>query len=129
MARQISGGIGDDDSALNVENEDCERRGTTSDSIPAWLSRREFVTNAAATDYYGTDLMYAMNARQIPRDFFRPLGFSNGGSPSGSPSGASAGPAGNVYHVNLEGREALQWVMTHLADGRRRSYQGEAVHV
>lgn len=54
----------------------------TSDSIPAWLSRSEFVTNAAATSYYGTDLMYAMNARRIPRDYFKPLGFADGGSPA-----------------------------------------------
>lgn len=71
---------------------------TTSDSIPAWLSRREFVTNAAATDYYGTDLMYAMNARQIPRDFFRPLGFANGGTPSASGPGVGAAVHHHTHH-------------------------------
>ena len=102
---------------------------TTSDSIPAWLSRKEFVTNAAATDYYGTDVMYAMNARAIPREFFGAMGFAGGGSPGGAGFAQAGAPAGDTYHVNLEGREALQWVMTHLADGRRRTYQGEARHV
>lgn len=60
---------------------------TTSDSIPAWLSRKEFVTNAAATDYYGTDVMYAMNARAIPREFFGAMGFASGGSPGGGGMG------------------------------------------
>jgi len=54
----------------------------TSDSIPAWLSRKEFVTKASSVDYYGPDLMYAMNARQIPREYFKPLGFADGGTPS-----------------------------------------------
>jgi len=102
---------------------------TTSDSIPAWLSRKEFVTNAAATDYYGTDVMYAMNARAIPREFFGAMGFAGGGSPGGAGFAQAGAPAGDTYNVNLEGREALQWVMTHLADGRRRTYQGEARHV
>ena len=102
---------------------------TTSDSIPAWISRKEFVTNAEATDYYGTDVMYAMNARAIPREFFGAMGFAGGGSPGGAGFAQAGAPAGDTYNVNLEGREALQWVMTHLADGRRRSYQGEAQHV
>lgn len=51
----------------------------TSDSIPAWLSRKEFVTKAAAVDYYGPSLMYALNAMAIPRDFFKQFGFANGG--------------------------------------------------
>ena len=54
----------------------------TSDSIAAWLSRREFVTRAAAVDYYGTDVMYAMNAKRIPREVFTPLGYADGGTPS-----------------------------------------------
>lgn len=55
---------------------------TTSDSIAAWLSRKEFVTRAAAVDYYGTDVMYAMNAKRIPREVFAPLGYADGGTPS-----------------------------------------------
>ena len=61
---------------------------TTSDSIPAWLSRKEFVTNADATDYYGTDVMYAMNRKAIPREFFGAMGLAGGGSPSRAGSGA-----------------------------------------
>lgn len=54
----------------------------TSDSIPAWLSRKEFVTQASAVAYYGTDLMYAINRRAIPREAFAPYGFAGGGSPA-----------------------------------------------
>ena len=115
---------------------------TTSDSIAAWLSRKEFVTRAAAVDYYGTDVMYAMNAKRIPREVFAQMGYADGGTPQyayaparlagggmASPTAPAGALGGPTYHVNLEGREALQWVMTHLADGRRRSYQGEARHV
>lgn len=69
----------------------------TSDSIPAWLSRREFVTKASSVDYYGPDLMYAMNAKRIPRELFKPLGFADGGSPGHayySPRLAGGGMAG-----------------------------------
>lgn len=62
----------------------------TSDSIPAWLSTREFVQNAAAVDYYGPDLMYALNARSIPKDLFEALGFAAGGSAGTKGNGVSA---------------------------------------
>lgn len=55
---------------------------TTSDSILAMLSNREFVHTAAAHDYYGSRLMWAINERRIPKDWFAPLGFAGGGSPS-----------------------------------------------
>jgi len=54
----------------------------TSDSIAAWLSRREFVQRAAAVDYYGTDVMYALNAKRIPKEIFAPLGYADGGTPA-----------------------------------------------
>lgn len=54
----------------------------TSDSIAAWLSRREFVQRAAAVDYYGTDVMYALNAKRIPKEIFAPLGYAEGGTPA-----------------------------------------------
>lgn len=38
---------------------------TTSDSIPAWLSDREYVVNAAAVDHYGVDFMDRVNARRL----------------------------------------------------------------
>lgn len=55
---------------------------TTSDSIPAWLSNREFVHTAAAHDYYGSGVMWALNHRRIPKEWFTALGFAGGGSPS-----------------------------------------------
>ncbi len=62
----------------------------TSDSIPAWLSTKEFVQNAAAVDYYGPDVMYALNARSIPKDLFEALGFAAGGSAGTKGNGVSA---------------------------------------
>jgi hypothetical protein len=47
----------------------------TSDSILSWLSRREFVQPAAATDYYGVDFMEAVRRRRLPRL----PGFASGG--------------------------------------------------
>lgn len=84
----------------------------TSDSIPAWLSRREFVTKASSVDYYGPDLMYAMNARQIPREYFKPLGFADGGTPArtytparlaggGMASATSAGGTVNNRYIKV----------------------------
>lgn len=49
---------------------------TTSDSIWARLSDKEFVLNARATQFYGADLLYALNALKVPRNF---PGFSMGG--------------------------------------------------
>jgi hypothetical protein len=62
----------------------------TSDSIPAWVSTKEFVQNAAAVDYYGPDVMYALNARSIPKDLFEALGFAAGGSAGTKGNGVSA---------------------------------------
>jgi hypothetical protein len=43
----------------------------TSDSIPAWLSDREFVHQAAAVQHYGVDVMEALNARRIDPGLLR----------------------------------------------------------
>jgi hypothetical protein len=40
---------------------------TTSDSINAQLSDKEFVHNAKAVEYYGVDNMHALNRMEIPR--------------------------------------------------------------
>ncbi len=40
----------------------------TSDSVPIMASRGEFMQQASAVDYYGSDLMWALNMRKIPRD-------------------------------------------------------------
>lgn len=56
---------------------------TTSDSIPAWLSRTEFVQRAAAVDYYGVDAMYALNGLRADRDTIRAaIGLARGGQPT-----------------------------------------------
>ncbi|TAK89383.1 MAG: hypothetical protein EPO06_12030 [Burkholderiaceae bacterium] len=46
----------------------------TSDSVKALLSRGEFVQQAAAVDYYGPAAMYALNARQIPKQWLHGYG-------------------------------------------------------
>jgi len=46
--------------------------GRTSDSVPAWLSNGEFVQRADAVDYYGVDVMHALNRRMIPKGRFVP---------------------------------------------------------
>jgi hypothetical protein len=50
---------------------------TTSDSIPAWLSDKEWVINARAARYYGDQIMSAINRMRLPKDMFR--GFHAGG--------------------------------------------------
>ncbi len=50
---------------------------STSDSILAWLSNREYVVNARATSFYGPELFAALNAMRLPRDFISR--FSMGG--------------------------------------------------
>lgn len=43
---------------------------TTSDSIPAWLSNREYVIRAKAVDHYGANLFAALNSMRLPKDLF-----------------------------------------------------------
>ncbi len=50
---------------------------TTSDSILAFLSNKEFVVNARAVSHYGSDLFAALNAMRLPKDFISR--FSMGG--------------------------------------------------
>lgn len=52
--------------------------GPTSDVIPAWLSNGEFVQRASAVNYYGVDVMSALNKRMIPREQLAPR-FAAGG--------------------------------------------------
>lgn len=68
----------------------------TSDSIHAMISRKEFVTNAEATSWYGTPVMYAMNRKQIPRELFAQYGFAGGGTPAAAaPARLALTPAAN----------------------------------
>ena len=46
---------------------------TTSDSILAWLSNKEFVVNAKAVSHYGPEFFAALNAMRLP------MGFNMGG--------------------------------------------------
>lgn len=50
---------------------------STSDSILARLSTGEFVVRAKAVQWYGADLLRAINSMRLPRDFMR--GFNMGG--------------------------------------------------
>ncbi|MER7331660.1 MULTISPECIES: hypothetical protein [unclassified Micromonospora] len=50
---------------------------STSDSIPAMLSRREFVEPAATVDYYGVPFFEALRRRRIPKEALP--GFKRGG--------------------------------------------------
>lgn len=68
----------------------------TSDSIHAMISRKEFVVNAAATDYYTPTAMYMINSRAIPRENLHAvLGLRDGGSPAyATPARLAMAPAG-----------------------------------
>lgn len=74
----------------------------TSDSVPAMLSRREFVVRAAAVEHYGPPLLHALNAKRVPRDLLP--GFAAGGTlrtepprylPSPAPLVAGSGRSGD----------------------------------
>lgn len=45
----------------------------TSDSIPAWLSNREYVINAKAVEHYGSGFFAALNSMRLPKDLFATL--------------------------------------------------------
>lgn len=51
--------------------------GKTQDANLILASKGEFMQQAAAVDYYGTDFMHAVNKRQIPREMFQ--GLASGG--------------------------------------------------
>lgn len=96
---------------------------TTSDSIAAMLSRREFVQRAAAVDYYGTDFMHAINRLEIPRELARP--FRAGGSPSTLATTAPAstppgfrGPLTGTHVVLRVGEREVVGYLEEVADGR-----------
>lgn len=55
---------------------------STSDSIPARLSDGEYVVNAAAVRYYGTDFMNSLNKMQSQA----PINYADGGSAQGGSS-------------------------------------------
>lgn len=72
---------------------------TTSDSIPAWLSRGEFVNNARSVAHYGVDFFHALNNMTLP-------GFAAGGlvpSPVRMSGGGSI-PATSTLNLSIDGR-------------------------
>lgn len=77
---------------------------TTSDSILAFLSNREFVINAKAVTHYGADLFAALNAMRLPRDFINR--FNMGGMVRAATGNhfASGGlvAAGNPVILNID---------------------------
>ena len=100
---------------------------TTSDSILAMLSNREFVHTAAAHDYYGSRLMWAINERRIPKDWFAPLGFAGGGSPS-SPAPVRyapnySPPAYAPQASRAQGRGDVNLYVTHQGDTLQRQVE------
>ena len=103
---------------------------TTSDSIPAMLSDQEYVLRAAAVQAIGVDRLHYMNRHgELPR--FADGGLVSQRATSGALSMAAPSYASTTTHVtniNLEGREALTWVMDNLRDGQRRAYQERGVH-
>jgi hypothetical protein len=81
----------------------------TSDSILARLSNFEYVVKASAVKFYGVDLMHALNAMRLPRDFFK--GFNLGGlvlppfpSPSRYAQGGLVSGHGRTLTLVLDGR-------------------------
>ena len=108
---------------------------STSDSIPAWLSRDEFVVKAQATSYYGPDAMYALNAMALDREWLRAaIGLAGGGmaerpahqvqqpsvivrtpAPVTADERAGGGPLiGTVHAYGGDSREVTEKVATHV---------------
>jgi len=50
-----------------------------SDTVPAWLTPKEYVVNSRATDYYGLPFMNALNNMQVPK-YLAAGGPASGGS-------------------------------------------------
>ena len=108
----------------------------TSDSVPAMLSRREFVVRAAAVEHYGPSLLHALNAKRVPRDLLP--GFADGGSlraepprylPSPAPLVAGSGRSGDsTVTINVtmpetattSGSAGVAW-LEEFADRARRA--------
>lgn len=108
----------------------------TSDSVPAMLSRREFVLRAAAVEHYGPELLHALNARRVPRDLLP--GFAAGGTlrtepprylPSPAPLVAGSGRSGDsTVTINVtmpetaatSGSAGVAW-LEEFADRARRA--------
>lgn len=78
---------------------------TTSDSIPAWLSRDEWVIKAKAVRKYGSGFMAAVNGMRFKAPTFAHGGPVSGGAVSMPALGALAasGPTGRPFNLNIGG--------------------------
>lgn len=84
---------------------------TTSDSIPAWLSNREYVIQARAVDHYGPNLFAALNSMRLPKDLFSH--FAIGGlakalsnaMPRYASGGLATASAGRSLTIVLDGQK------------------------
>lgn len=109
----------------------------TSDSVPAMLSRREFVVRAAAVEHYGPSLLHALNAKRLPRDLLP--GFAGGGTlrtepprylPSPAPVTQRGGDSSQTVNVTVQmpataahsGGAAANWLDDFAARARRMSW-------
>lgn len=83
----------------------------TSDSIPAWLSNREYVIQARAVDHYGPNLFAALNSMRLPKDLFSH--FAIGGlvkalsnaMPRFASGGLATASAGRPLTIVLDGQK------------------------
>ena len=81
----------------------CAGQGTsTSDSILAWLSNREFVVNARAVSHYGPDFFAALNAMRLPRDFIEFQHGRNGAHDGGNRFAGGGRSTGNPVVLNID---------------------------
>lgn len=90
----------------------------TSDSIPAWLSNREYVIQARAVDHYGPNLFAALNSMRLPKDLFSR--FAIGGLAKALSSAMPRYAAGGL--ATASGGRSLTIVL----DGQRFGLNGSA---
>jgi len=75
----------------------------TSDTIPLWASRNEYIQNADATKFWGVDFMDSLNRKMLPTAFLNMLGAAATGN-----SGPSHVTNVNVTQVNPVTRDPLK---------------------
>ena len=89
---------------------------STSDSIPAMLSNREFVQPAASVSYYGVGFMEALRTRRLPR----PVGFAKGGEVAKGVKAARADAAWQARLAKAAARYGLSDSIIDLLGGMDR---------
>lgn len=88
----------------------------TSDSIPAWLSNKEYVISAAAHREYGTGMLNQINARR----------YAKGGSEANFGGGVpfDAMPGQVRTGLNFERQQAIKWTAKYTAKYIREMLKG-----